>query len=148
MKFPNGIVLVVVFCSVIVSCKKKNNAPPPPTKTEHLTRSSWQFEKATASGIDVTAMVPACFKDNIITFASNGTGTISEGTIGCVPPAPSVFTWSFQNNETQLSLSAAIITGGSGLFNIITLNETNLVISQDITLPPNPTTNVVLTFKH
>lgn len=139
-----SIICIILFSSII-ACKKKVTAP---TRTEHITRSTWTFEKATAGGIDVTAQIPACFKDNTITFASNGTGTISEGTISCAPPAPSVFTWAFQNNEAQLSLSSPIITGGSGVFNIVTLNETNLVISQDITLPPAPTTLVVLTFKH
>ena len=139
-----GLCLVALLS---LSCNKDDT--PQPTKTEYITQSAWKFDKATASGIDISAQIPACFKDNTITFVSNGSGTISEGATICVPPAPATFTWSFQNNETRLSLSTPLISGGSGIFNLVVLNEVNLVISQDMTIPPSPTPiTVVITFKH
>src|SRR5688572_6362673 len=129
------------------NCNKDET--PPPTKSEMITSSSWKFEKATASGFDISAQVPACFKDNVISFSSNGSGTVSEGTLACTPQAPPTFTWSFQSNETVLNLSTPLISGGSGNFNLVTLNQTNLVISQDMIIPPSSTpVTVVITFKH
>lgn len=146
--FSFAIYTMALVSFISGSCSKDDDAPQQ-TKTEMITSSSWKFEKATASGFDISAQVPACFKDNEITFSTNGSGTVTEGTLACSPPAPPTFTWSFQNNETTLNLSTPLISGGSGNFTIVTLNQTNLVISQDMIIPPAtmPVT-VVITFKH
>ena len=128
------------------SCDKNDN--PPPSNTDHITRSSWKFSSAKAGGIDVTAQVPACFKDNTIVFVANGTGTISEGANVCSPASPSSFTWTFQNNGTEINMSTPLVAGGSGVFTIVRLNETNLIVSQQMTIAPNPPTTVELTFIH
>lgn len=139
----SSLMLVVLMSG---NCSKDET---PPTKTEMISSSSWKFEKATASGFDVSAQVDACFKDNIITFSANGSGTIAEGAIVCTPPTLPAFTWSFEANEAILRLSTPLISTGSGDFNIVTLNQTNLVISQDMIIPPSPTPiTVVITFKH
>jgi len=150
----NKLILATALCFTILiftNCGKDDPpAPPTPTKTELITKSSWKFSSAKAGGIDVTAQIPACFKDNTITFvASGGTGTISEGANVCAPPAPASFTWSFQSSETQLNLNTPLITGGSGLFTIVKLDAVNLVVSQNMTIPPAPgPVNVELTFIH
>lgn len=128
------------------SCDKTDEAPP--TNTDYLTKSSWKFSSAKAGGFDVTAQVPACFKDNTMTFAINGTGTISEGANVCATPAPATFTWNFQNNGSEINLSTPIITGGSTVFTIVLLNDVSLVVSQMMTIAPNPPTTVELTFIH
>jgi hypothetical protein len=138
--------VVLALAVSIISCKKDSD--PEPTRTDHITASSWKFEKATSGGIDVSSQVPACFKDNIIVFQAGGNGTMAEGADICAPPAPPTFTWSFQNNEAVLRFSSALLPGGSGDFNIVTLNATNLVISQDMNFPPFGNVNVVITFKH
>lgn len=139
------LVLVVFFTS---SCKKDET--PAPTNTQLLSQSSWTLLSASASGTDVTNnALLACFKDNVITFAANGTFTINEGANICTPSTAGSFTWSFQAGETQLVLSAPLIPGGSSTFTLITLNSTSLVISQNVTIPPSPTPiTVVFTFKH
>lgn len=148
----NKPILVSVYGLLIISllqlnCSKKDSVTL--STTDKITLSAWKFDKATANGTDISAQIPTCFKDNTITFASNGSGTINEGTTVCVPPAPASFTWSFQNNGSQLNLSTALITGGSGIFNLVTLNEMNLVISQDMIIPPATTSITgVITFKH
>ena len=129
------------------NCSKDDGTPA--TKTEMITSSSWKFDKATAGGFDISSQVDACIKDNIVTFSANGTGTIVEGPIVCAPPTASAFTWSFQTNETVLSLSTPLIAGGSGTFQIVTLNQVNLAISQDMIIPPSPNAiTVVITLKH
>ena len=150
----NKLILASVFCFTALfftNCDKNDDppAPPTPTKTELITKSSWKFSSAKAGGFDVTAQIPACFKDNTITFVSTGTGTISEGAVACSPAAPATFTWSFQSSETQINLNTPLITGGSGLFTIVKLDAVNLVVSQNMTIPPAPgPVNVELTFIH
>ena len=138
---------LLIIALMQINCSKKDSVSL--STTDKITLSAWKFDKATANGTDISTQIPACFKDNTITFANNGTGTISEGTTACVPPAPASFTWSFQSNGTQLNLSTALIAGGSGTFNLVTLNEVNLVISQDMIIPPSTTSITgVITFKH
>ena len=145
--FQKTVTSLLLLALVLTACKKTHIK----TKTELLTQTTWRFDKATALGTDISSQIPSCIKDNIITFVSNGTGTISEGINICVPPTSGNLTWSFQTNETMLNLSAPLFPGGSGSFTIVTLNETNLVISQQMTLPPPapqiPVT-VEITFKH
>ena len=139
-----AVIAISSFSSV--SCNK--NDSPPPSNSDYITKSSWKFSAAKASGIDVTAQVPACFKDNTMLFAANGTGTISEGANVCSPASPATFTWVFQNNGTELNMSTPIVTGGSGVFTIVTLNDVILTVSQTMTIAPNPPTTVELTFIH
>jgi hypothetical protein len=141
---------------VIAGCKKdKKEDTPQKSKTELLTQTTWKFDKATSNGTDVTGFINDCWKDNTADFdaASNteitGTGSISEGANVCASSAAGPFTWNFQSSETVLFMSTPVIPTGSGTFNIVTLNETNMVLSQDVNLgPPLGMQNVVFTFKH
>jgi hypothetical protein len=145
----NKLILFAVISSLSISfssCGKNDN--PPPSNTDHITKSSWKFSAAKAGGFDVTAQVPACFKDNTMLFVANGTGTISEGANVCSPASPATFTWVFQNNGTELNMSTPIVAGGSGVFTIVTLNDVILTVSQTMTIAPNPPTTVELTFIH
>jgi hypothetical protein len=129
--------------------KDNNNNPPPKTKTELITQSTWKLSTVSAAGFgDITAQIPACYKDNIYTFASNGSGSVNESTTVCSPTTAGPFTWSFMNNETTLHISTTLFTGGSSDFSLVTLNETNLVISQVMTIAPLPSTTVTFTFIH
>lgn len=138
----------------ISGCKKdKKEDPPEKTKTEFITQSTWKFDNAaTAGGMDLGAFIPACWKDNTADFVStaegSGTGTISEGANVCASSAAGSFTWNFQTNETILFMSTPVIPTGSGNFTIITLNATNMVLSQNVTLGAAGTQNVIFTFKH
>jgi outer membrane biogenesis lipoprotein LolB len=149
----NKLVLFSLFGLVVVAllpagCQKDNAQPP--TKTELLSKSPWIFLSASASGTDVTNnQALACFKDNIITFAANGNFIVSEGAVICTPSTAGNFTWTFQTNETQLVLSAPLFSGGSGTFTLVLINETNLVVSQNVTIPPSTTAiPVIFTFRH
>ncbi len=110
--------------------------------------SPWVFQSASASGMGDVSNAPqlACFKDNTLTFTSATAGNINEGTTVCSPSTAGPFTWNFTNNETELFLSGTLIPGGSGNYNIISLNATNLVVSQTVNFPPSVL--VTVTFKH
>jgi len=146
----NKLILLTVLCFTTLffsSCDKNDN--PPPSNTDYITKSSWKFSSAKAGGTDVTAQVPACFKDNTMLFVANGTGTINESTNICSPASPPTFTWVFQNNGAEINMSTALVSGGSGVFTIVLLNDINLVVSQNMTIPPSMTPiNVELTFIH
>lgn len=140
--------ILFVFVS---SCDKKDDpAPAPKTKTELLTQGSWKFQSANSSLLGDISTNPllACYVDNVMTFASNLTGTIDEGALSCTTPAPATFTWAFQSDETILHLSFTLFTGGSPDFTIVSLTETNFVASQLVTFPGYPAQTITVTFKH
>ena len=142
--------LSILAIGVVISTGcGKDDPPPAPTKTQLITQSSWKFDKATAMGIDISAQVNACFKDNIATFTSAGNMTLDESTTVCTPTSyAGSYTWSFQSGETILHLSAPIFTGGSSDFTIVSITSTSMVLSQVMTVAPNPPTTVQVTFKH
>lgn len=138
MSMRKALFYISLFLIIILgvdSCKKKY---VPPTKKEMLTSTTWKLDKVVAGIIDITTSVPACVKDNIFTFVSNGTGTVNEGAIPCTPPTAPTFNWSFQNNETELNFSTTLIPGGSSTFTIVTLSQSSLVLAQQVTIPPLP----------
>jgi hypothetical protein len=144
-------ILIISFSSTFLfsACSKSDDNPSPKTKTELLTQGSWKFDHATAGGTDISNMSQlTCYKDNVMTFSTNFTGTITEGANVCTSPAPANFTWSFQNNETTLRFSFTLFQGGSSDFTIVSLTEANLVLSQQMTIAPLPPTTVEVTFKH
>jgi hypothetical protein len=141
------------FLLINSSCSKNDDSTPTAkTKTELITLSPWKFDKATASVAGDISTNPflACYTDNILAFSSNLSGTINEGANVCTTPAPASFTWSFQNSETLLRFSFTLFPGGSPDFTIVSLTETNIVLSQQMTIPgpPSITTTVEITFKH
>ncbi len=146
----NTLSFVAIIFLLITGCgKDKDPAPPAPTKTQLISQSSWKFDHAIASGTDISGSVNACFKDNIATFSASGTMILDEAANVCSPTSyAGTYTWSFQNNETILHLSAPIFTGGSSDFTLVSLNATNLVVSQVMTVGAYPPTNVEVTFKH
>jgi hypothetical protein len=147
----NKLILVTVFCFTtlfITSCDKNDDPPTPPptaTNTDKITKSPWKFSTAFAGSTDVSGVPQlACFKDNIITFSANLSGNINEGANICSPTTAGSFTWNFASNETILHISTVLITGGSNDFTLVSLSETQLVVSQNY--PPIGT--VTVTFIH
>jgi len=148
-RFPLYISLLTLLLAA--SCQKEEEEEVPPTKTELIVSSGWKFDRATAGTYgDVSAYIDACYKDNVITFSNGGTGTVNEATVICAPSTAGSFTWSFTNGETVLNTSSPLFPGGTGTFTIVTLNETNLVLSMPFTIPPPVSQTVVteITLKH
>ena len=115
---------------VFSACDDEDPIPPPKTKTQLIMQGSWSFDKIFQGSIDVTGPTPACYKDNVVTFTTTTSGTVSEGANVCPSPAPATFTWSWNSGETVLQLNAAFFPGGSTNFNLVSLTETALVVSQ------------------
>lgn len=145
-------VMALVAVAVFTGCGKDDPDPAPPqrTNTEKITSSSWRFQSATAAGTDISSNPQlACFVDNVITFNSNLTGNISEGANVCVPTTAGAFTWSFGAGETTLQLSTVLFPGGSSTFTIVSLTDVNLVLSQNVVIPPSSSPiPVTVTFQH
>lgn len=144
--------MLVLTATLHTGCSKDDKEEPPKeaTKLELITKGPWVFEKATASGADISDRPElVCYIDNSITFSA-ATAVISEGAKVCTPPSPTTpFNWTFKNNETVINTTAALIPGGSGDFTIVTLTDKNLVISQNVKIAPSPVAlPVVVTFKH
>jgi hypothetical protein len=143
--------LISSFISItfISGCGKDKDPVPVKTKTQLLTQSTWKFSTATVGGSDVSAFLQTCQKDNILTFVAAGTGIVDEGLTKCnmADPQTSPFTWNFQSSETILFISATLFSGGSSTFNLVTLTETKLVVSQNVTIS-GTTQNAVVTFIH
>lgn len=156
MKTP--IVIIMVFSAISLiffpGCQKKDNnsgGSGPATKTQFITQSSWKFSTATVGGTDASSLLQTCQKDNILTFISNGTGSVDEGATKCNSgdPQTNLFTWSLQSNETMLNTSTPLIPGGTGVFSIDALTGTTLTLSQQTNLVPSMgAVTIVVTFIH
>ena len=140
-----AILLLSSFC--FFACKKSSTDVK--TNTELLTQTSWKFDKATLGGVDVSSQLDQCETDNTITFSTGGTGVIDEGAMKCDSSDPQTdpFDWNFASNETVLHVSAALFSGGNGDLNIVTLDDTQLVVSVSMDIL-GTTQTVVITFKH
>jgi hypothetical protein len=134
---------------LFAACKKDSDNNNQKTNTDLLVQGSWKFDNAMVGGSDVSSLIQGCQKDNTITFAAAGTGTLDEGATKCNSgdPQSNPFTWNFATNETVLHVSASLFTGGSSDFNIVTLNDTQLVLSQNIDIA-GTSQNAIVTFKH
>lgn len=133
-----------------MGCDKDDDDTPAKTKTELITQGSWKFSTATVGGADVSAFLQTCQKDNVLTFVAAGsTGTVDEGATKCNAgdPQTSPFTWSFASGETQVNISTTLFAGGSSVFTLVSLSESQLVLSQNITVS-GTTQNAVVTFVH
>src|SRR5215831_3947029 len=100
----------------LAACKKSSTHTK--TNTDFLTQASWKFDKATVNGADVSSLIQGCQKDNVLTFPSNGSGTLDEGATKCnsTDPQTDPFNWNFASNETVLHVSTVFFTGGSSDF--------------------------------
>jgi hypothetical protein len=143
----NTIPTLALVSLLFVGCKKSTHVK---TNTELLTQKTWKFSSATVNGVDASSNLQACQKDNIYTFVSAGTGNVDEGPSKCNSGDPQTiaFTWNFTTNETILHISTALFSGASNDFTIMTLSETQLVVTMPYTPPVGPTLNLVVTFVH
>lgn len=135
MKIQNPLIFtsLAIVLFFLTACQKDDNLPVLKTKTELLSQSAWKFSAATVSGTDASGYLQTCQKDNVYTFVSSGTGTIDEGPSKCDTndPQSSSFTWTLTSNDTILNISTILFTGGSNDFTLVTLTESQLVVSQN-----------------
>jgi hypothetical protein len=141
-------ILALAFTFMVVTGCNNDDPDNPKTKTELLTTGTWKFSTATSGGSDVSPFIQACLKDNIYTFFAAGTGTMDEGASKCNAgdPQQSPYTWNFISNETMIHVSSILFPGGTNDFTLVSLTETQLVVSQTINI--GTPQNVVVTFIH
>lgn len=141
---------VTALVLTISGCQKEETSSSDRPKTELITDGNWKFSKAISSGINVSAFIDDCFKDNIVSFQVNGNGQLDEGTTKCdnSDPQTVAFTWNLINNETVLHVSAPLFSGSNTDFELAGLNETELVVSQQVELGSGGSQKVTFTFVH
>jgi hypothetical protein len=149
MKRLNRIAGLTLLLSLSFAACSKSDSNSSKTKTELITQGSWKFSNAKVGGNDVSAFLQTCQKDNILVFAAAGTGSLDEGATKCNTndPQTNPFTWNFANSEMTLHVSTVLFTGGSSDFTIVSLSDTQLVLSQDISVS-GTMQNAVVTFVH
>ncbi len=150
-------ILAILFL-VFFSCKKDDSASTgTTTKTTILADQSWKFNNAGLDpnkdgtiDTDVSNEVPSCLKDNTVSFASNGSGTVDEGATKCDTPDPQTipFTWSFASNETLININGNAVAGKGGQYKVVALTSTQLSLSKDTTVPFLGATTFVVNLKH
>jgi len=114
-QFTKKAAIIVLTVAVIAGCKKDDSAP---TKTDLLTSGSWRLTAshvdpaidANGDGVvenDIFAVAPSCFRDNLITFKSDGTYVVDEGATKCDPSDPQIMessNWKFTDNESKIMI--------------------------------------------
>lgn len=149
-------VLGMLFFTLLPACSKDDDDAPEATKTELLVKSTWKLDKIEVGIVgDITSSFEDCDTDNQLNFtaastsATSGDGTIDEGPTKCNDgnPQSTPFTWELINDGTVLRTSVDLIDIASGDFNIVSLNSTNLVLSQQIVYLQFPVT-LQITLKH
>lgn len=142
--------ILVLF--VVSSCGKEDDPIVVKTKTELLAQGSWKFKSASAGGTDVSNQTPfdACRKDNILTFTAAGAGTIDEGPSKCNVGdlQTTSITWNFAANETTLHVSNPLFANTGNDFTLVSISETELVVSIGYAPPVGPVILVTITFSH
>lgn len=147
--FPLMTVLLLVFSVLLVSCDKDND-PAPKTKTQLLVQSNWKLKSATANGGDVTNVIQACQRDNLLSFSVSGTGNVNEGATKCngTDPNDIPFTWTFASGETIINVSTPLFLNGGTSFTLISLTETELVVEMPYNPPVGASIMMKVTFNH
>jgi hypothetical protein len=152
MKKHLSLLLVLITSTFFIfsSCNKDDDPPVPKTKTQLLTQGTWKFKSASAGGTDYSSSLQACQKDNVYTFITGGNGTTDEGLLKCNPAdnQTTSFTWIFTTNETVIQVSSAFFTNTSNNFDLISLTETEMIVSTYYNPPLGPSILVTITFLH
>ena len=113
----NFALLVAVVAVSISSCKKSDDTTPAKTVGEYLTAGYWKTTAQTIDpGINVNGTVvtdfwqqtPACSKDDLRKFNSDGKITDDEGATKCDPNDPQTTndgTWVLSSDSKSITIS-------------------------------------------
>jgi hypothetical protein len=149
------------FVFILAACNDTATTTPAPavkTKTDLLCFSNWKLTAAVINpGIDIgggtlitdlRAQSDSCDLDNFTKFNADKTGTDDNGLTKCDPtdPQSTPFVWAFNLDETK-------ITYDGDLYDIVTLNETTLIIKiiidgEDLGATKGDKYTITTTFKH
>jgi hypothetical protein len=153
-------VLALVSIGFIINgCDKDDDKKDDPsTKVQLMTSATWKYDTASIDSDKngtpdqplPAGTIENCEKDNVITFKSDSTGTLNEGTTKCDPgdPQTTSFKWWFKDNGAVLYSPDPIFGGLSGDVKVIELTATKLRVTKEVTVAPTFTVNIVLDLKH
>jgi hypothetical protein len=137
------ILFTATVFTFLMSCEKDDNTPAPKTEAQLIgSGMAWKFSKATSGGVDVSSLVEVCMKDNLITMndaSPTKTGNVNEGATKCNASDPQQvdFTWTYDGSTKLMTISSTggvrILPGGSNVFTLVSVTETQMVLSQNIT---------------
>ncbi|MBO9199123.1 MULTISPECIES: hypothetical protein [Niastella] len=148
---------------ILYACNKDDDKKSDDTnaKMQLITTATWKYDTV---GLDtdkdgkidqpipaIVGGVQACDKDNTITFKSDSTGVLSNGTIKCnsTDPATVAFRWWFKDNGATLySPDPLFGSSFSGNFKVGELSNTRLRILKDTSFAPYGNFTLVLDLKH
>ena len=130
------------------SCEKDDDPSSQKSKEELIAQGSWKFKSASANGNPYTSFA-TCQTDNVLDFNINGTGVKDEGSTKCnaADPQSVPYTWTLANNKTEIQLSASLFTDTGTTLTIVSVSETQLVVSVGVSTV-GPVLLVQIIFEH
>lgn len=147
-----SIYLFAIVFLAFSSCSKKDDTV---SRSTHIATTTWTLD---VIGLDIDnngsidsdlppGIIEQCQIDNILSFRSDHTGTMEEGALKCDVDDPQTreFTWSLSADEKTITIPEAVLGDISGVIKIISVNETEFVISKEIAISsPVPMTFYVV----
>lgn len=140
-KITGLFILAALILTAGFSGCKKDETPAAPTTIDLMVKAPWKFSKALSGSIDVSGLVTPCIKDNLLQFnvaSPANTGTVDEGPTKCNAADPQIsnFTWVLDPafNIVTISGNAAILPGSANTFTLVSVTDTEMVITQNITV--------------
>lgn len=119
--------LFAILLTLISSCSKvKNELSTKPNQLEGKWKITGYIDD---TGIDYySTTIPACEKDNIITYGTNNSVSIDEGAVKCDLGDPQVITGKYTLNSDGVNIKTYAGNEGDDYddFQITLLNETTL----------------------
>jgi hypothetical protein len=119
------LILFILLGLLLSSCKPKQETFYPRQK---MLAKSWRGNSVKIAGIETFNFLPACKKDDILTFMPFGNLAWNESTTKCSPTAPDLIaasTWVLNQAETHLYVRKGIVsTQELEIFEILELTET------------------------
>jgi hypothetical protein len=161
--------LTAIACTILLAaaCKKdettsnnsnnnnNNNNNNTKSKKDLVVDGKWQWSGLSmvmknAGGndslVDAWSTVKECDRDDIMTFAANGTGTIDEGANKCDnDPQTKSLTWEMLNNETQVKVTD---DKGPAMLTIVELTATQAIYRQRVATSGTDSITIQQTFKN
>lgn len=153
---PAAAVAGLLFCA----CSKKDSTPdttpaPVATAADIMTAHTWKidtiaFDTDKNGSIDmaVPGGLKPCDLDNTLTFKKDSTGLFDEGGSKCVDSVAQTtpFTWNLSNSDSVVNITG--IPGQlNGVINVLTLNDSSLIMSKPIPYNNNTTVNLIVALK-